>query len=102
MKLRALFLLLVTLASPAAAMLSPWYDSAEKITAILQSAAVADAVHQAPIGAVSNIGTTDSGNDLWQVRVQDCDLTVELIPEAPPEGMVGKITYTARPVGVCE
>lgn len=100
--MRAFFLLPLLIAQPAAAMLSPWYDSAEKITAILQSSAVADAVHQAPIGAVSNIGTAKSGNDLWQVRVQDCDLTVELIPEAPPEGMTGKITYTAQPTGPCE
>lgn len=100
--MRALLALPFLIASPAAAMLSPWYDSAEKITAILQSPAVADAVHQAPIGAVSNIGTAENGNDLWQVRVQECDLRVELIPEAPPEGMVGKITYTAQPVGACE
>lgn len=100
--MRKLVVLALLAATPAAAMLSPWYDSAEKISAILQSGAVADAVRQAPIGAVSNIGTATNGNDLWQVRVQDCDLTVELIPEAPPEGMVGKITYTAQPVGPCE
>lgn len=100
--MRALFLLPLCLATPAVAMLSPWYDSAEKISAILQSGAVADAVHQAPIGAVSSIGTADNGNDLWQVRVQDCDLTVELIANPPPEGMVGKITYAAQPVGACE
>lgn len=100
--MRKLVVLALLAATPAAAMLSPWYDSAEKISAILQSGAVADAVRQAPIGAVSNIGTATNGNDLWQVRVQGCDLIVELIPEAPPEGMVGKITYTAQPVGPCE
>ena len=100
--MRTLFLLPLFFATPAAAMLSPWHDSAEKIMAILTSAEVADAVRQAPIGAVSNIGTADSGNDLWQIRVQDCDLTVELIPEVPAEGMVGKVSYTARPIGPCD
>ena len=100
--MRALFLLPLFFAPPAAARLSPWYDSAEKIMAILQSAEVADAVRQAPIGAVSNIGAAESGNDLWQVRVQDCDLTVELVPAPLPEGMVGKVSYTARPIGPCQ
>ena len=100
--MRTLFLLPLLFATPAAALLSPWYDSGEKIMAILNSAEVADAVRQAPIGAVSNIGTADSGNDLWQIRVQGCDLTVELIPEVPAEGMVGKVSYTARPIGPCD
>ena len=100
--MRAIFLLSLCLASPASAMLSPWYDSGEKIRAILQSAEVADAVRQAPIGAISNIGTSKEGNDLWEVRVQQCDLTVEVIADAPSAGMVGKATYTVRPVGVCE
>ncbi len=100
--MRALFLLPLLFATPAAALLSPWYDSGEKIMAILNSAEVADAVRQAPIGAVSNIGTAESGNDLWQIRVQDCDLTVELIPEGPAKGMVGKVSYTARPISPCD
>lgn len=100
--MRALLPLALMFASPADAMLSPFYDSAEKIAAILQSTEVANAVRQAPIGSVSNIGTAKSGNDLWQIRVQDCDLTVELVPEMPTAGMVGKVTYAVKPLGPCE
>ncbi|MGB8813671.1 MAG: hypothetical protein WCC57_10835 [Paracoccaceae bacterium] len=87
-------------AGPAAAALSGFYDSAEKIGAILASAEVADAVKQAPIGAISNTGTSASGDDEWQVRVQDCDLTVHLIA-MPPEG-VGMTTYRVELAGPCK
>jgi hypothetical protein len=79
-------------ASPALAMLSPFYDSAEKITAILQDAAVADALRQAPIGAISNTGSFPDGADEWTVRTQECDLVLKLI--AKPAGMPGKATYS--------
>ncbi len=42
-------LFLVALTSPAVAALSGFYDSAEKITTILSSSLVADAVGQAPV-----------------------------------------------------
>jgi hypothetical protein len=87
-------------ASPAMAMQSPFYDSAEKITAVLQSEAVADAVRQAAIGQISEIGKDNAGIALWQVRVQECDLTVRLIAH-PPKG-VGKITYSVELTGPCK
>ncbi|MEH7826638.1 hypothetical protein [Gemmobacter denitrificans] len=96
---RALAVLALIAAQPALAALSPYYDSAEKITAILGDAAVADAVRQAPIGAISNSGTTKDGRDIWTVRVQDCDLTVHLtavLPQGP-----GKTTYLVELAGPC-
>ena len=97
---KVLGLVAVLLASPAMAMLSGYYDSAEKITAILQSEAVADAVRQAPIGSISNTGTAKDGADEWTVRVQECDLVVRVIGHAP-EG-TGKITYTVEVTTPCQ
>ena len=82
------------------AMLSGYYDSAEKIAAILQSPDVADAVRQAPIGGISNTGTAPDGADEWTVRVQDCDLVVRVIGH-DPEG-VGKTTYTVELTTPCQ
>lgn len=88
--------------SPAAAMVSGFYDSAEKIGTILSSGAVADALHQAPIGAISNTGTTKAGGDEWTVRSQACDLVVVLTAEPLPEGMVGKQTYSLSIAKPCD
>ena len=84
-------LALVLAAAPAEAALSGFYDSAEQINIILASAEVADALRQAPIGHVANTGTRKDGAHEWQVRTQECDLTVYLKP-VPPQG-VGKTTY---------
>lgn len=101
--MRMLFAGLAMLAaSPAAAALSGFYDSAEKIGTILASDAVADALRQAPIGAISNTGTAKDGGDAWTVRTQDCDLVVVLTAQPLPEGMVGKATYDLRIVTPCE
>ena len=97
---KVLGLVAVLAASPEMAMLSGYYDSAEKITAILQSGAVADALRQAPIGSISNTGTAKDGADEWTVRVQDCDLVVRVIGHAP-EG-VGKTTYTVEVTTPCQ
>lgn len=86
--------MLMLVASPGLALLSPYYDSAEKITTILQDSAVADALRQAPIGAVSNTGSFPDGADEWTVRTQDCDLVLRLNAVAP-EG-TGKITYSVE------
>lgn len=91
---------MIVLAQPALAMVSGFYDSAEKIATILASDLVADAVRQAPIGSISEIGKTEAGNAFWQVRVQECDLGVEL-KAIPPEG-VGKMTYEVVSVTACE
>lgn len=93
-------LLSATLATPAAAALSGYYDSVEKIGTILSSSIVANAVRQAPIGAITNTGTRKDGASEWQVRTQDCDLLVYLIPVLP-DGP-GKTTYKLDVPGTCE
>ena len=95
-----LSLVLTVLASPAMAALSPFYDSAEKISTILQSPEVADAVGQAPIGMISNTGTAPDGADEWTVRVQDCDLLLRLTAISPVG--VGKATYRVTLAGPCK
>ncbi|AWB47112.1 hypothetical protein HYN69_00010 [Gemmobacter aquarius] len=94
--------LVMLAASPATAALSGFYDSAEKIATILGSEAVADALRQAPVGAITNTGTTKDGADEWTVRTQDCDLVVALTAQPLPEGMVGKATYDLRIATPCE
>ena len=97
----AVTILLVGLAAvPAQAALSGFYDSGEQIGTILSSRAVADAVRQAPIGAISNTGTRKDGAHEWTVRVQACDLKVYLVP-VPPKGP-GKTTYTVETPAPCE
>lgn len=63
---------------------STFAESAAKIRAILDDPVVAAAVHQAPMAKVEEIGIAPDGADLWQVMVQDCDLTLRLLPT--PEG----------------
>lgn len=93
--------LIVALAAlPAQAALSGFYDSAEQIGVILSSAAVANALHQAPVGAISNTGTRKDGAREWTVRVQACDLKVYLVPVMP--NGVGKTTYTIEIPAACE
>ncbi|WP_119257092.1 hypothetical protein [Shinella zoogloeoides] len=93
-------LALVIAAIPAQAAVSGFYDSAEQIGTILSSAAVADALRQAPIGHVANTGTRADGAREWQVRTQECDLTVYLKP-VPPQG-VGKTTYELELGDACQ
>lgn len=70
--------------------MSGFHDSAEQINTILSSAAVADALRQAPIGHVANTGTRSDGAHEWQVKTQECDLAIYLNP-VPSKG-VGKTT----------
>jgi hypothetical protein len=99
-KLALAAMLLALPALPASAALSGFYDSAEKISTILSSEAVANALRQAPIGSVSNTGTREDGAHEWEVRTQECDLKVYLIPHAP--NGVGKTTYTVDVPNGCE
>lgn len=84
---------------PAQAALSGFHDSAEQIGTILASATVAEALRQAPIGHVANTGTRADGAREWEIRTQECDLTVYLIPV--PSAGVGKTTYTLELGNVC-
>lgn len=92
--------LLALTPTSAFAALSGFYDSAEQITAILSDSEIADALRQAPIGQIANTGTRDDGAHEWQIRTQDCDLTVYLIPVAPSGP--GKTTYRPEGPYACE
>ncbi|RRH72608.1 hypothetical protein [Falsigemmobacter faecalis] len=87
-------------ASPAAAALSGWYDSAEKISAILGDAALADQHRQMPLRKIENIGTDKDGADLWEVESQDCRMVVRL-RALPPKG-IGKTTWEVEGRGACD
>ncbi|MBB4067229.1 hypothetical protein [Gellertiella hungarica] len=100
MKRQILSLSILLIALPAEAAVSGFYDSAEQIGLILSSEAVADAVHQAPIGSISNTGTRKDGANEWTVRVQECDLKVYLKPVLP--NGPGKTTYELEAPGACE
>lgn len=93
-------ILIFGLSLPASAALSGFYDSGEQISTILSSAAVGDAIRQAPIGAITNTGTRNDGAHEWEIRAQDCDLKVYLVPKAPAG--VGKVTYAVEVPKACE
>ncbi|MET3924547.1 hypothetical protein [Devosia sp. 2618] len=100
MKLAYLPIALIILTSPAHAALSGFYDSGEQIGTILADANVADALRQAPIGAITNSGTRSDGAMEWEIRTQECDLIVYL-KSVPPQG-VGKTTYEVEIGNSCE
>lgn len=85
---------------PASAALSGFYDSGEQISTILASETVGNALRQAPIGAITNTGTRKDGAHEWEVRTQECDLKVYLVPKAPVGA--GKTTYTVEVPKACE
>lgn len=87
-------------ASPALAALSGWYDSAEKIAAILVDPAVADQHRQMPLRGIENIGTDKDGADLWQVESQECRMQVTL-RAIPPKGP-GKTTWEVATRSACD
>jgi len=88
-------------ASPAAAALSGFHDSAEQISAIFNSTEVDMALRAAPVAAVENTGTRADGTREWQIKTQECSLTVHLRADRPDGGMVGKTTYEVISVGQC-
>lgn len=88
------------LAAPAHAALSGFHDSAEQIRTILESAEVADALHQAPIESLEHEGVREDGAIRWEIETRRCDLTVYLRP-VPPAG-VGKTTYRVEVTNACE
>lgn len=90
---------LALLATPASAALSGFHDSAEQITAILQSAEVADALRQAPIESIEREGSRSDGAIKWEVETEACDLDVYLTP-IKPDG-VGKTTYQVEVNDLC-
>lgn len=90
---------LLLFASPASAALSGFHDSAEQITAILQSEALADALKQAPIESIEHEGVRSDGAIKWEVETKNCDLDVYLTP-VKPDG-AGKTTYQVEVNDLC-
>ena len=88
-------------AQPAVAALSGYYDSAEKITAILADGRIADLLRQAPLRAIRQTGTAPDGSEEWTLRTRDCSLRVMVIPQPPKAGMVGRTTYAVQPAPAC-
>lgn len=88
------------LSTPSHAALSGFYDSAEQITAILESPDVADALRQMPIKSLEHEGVREDGTIGWEIEAEGCDLTVRLRP-VPPAG-IGKTTYNVEVTGACE
>lgn len=97
-----MFVIAALTASPAFGMVSGFYDSANKIAAIFASGAVADALRQAPVGSVAEIGTNKDGAGQWMVRTQDCDLIVNVLAQPLPEGMVGAPEYRVEIAKGCD
>ena len=100
MRRAALFVLLSLGAVPAEAALSGYYDSAEQINMILSNAAIADAVHQAPIDGLTRGKARKDGAFEWIVRTGRCTLKVYLTPVVPD--YPGKTTYRVDPPGACK
>ena len=83
-------------AAPGFAALSPWYDRAEQIGAILGSEAIAGALGQRPVDSLEYEGQRSDGTVKWEIESEGCDLDVYLVPSPPEAGMVGKTTYQIR------
>ncbi len=99
---RAGLALLLLLPTAANAALSGYYDSIEQITAILNSESVAEQLGPWPIVSVEQSTTATDAAAQWIIRTQGCSLTVALAAEPPEDGMIGKTTYRAEPLGTCE
>lgn len=89
-----------SMAMPAQAALSGYYDSLEQIQAVVQDARVGNALKQLPISHIeSQAGAPGDTTRQWRVRSQDCELTI-LLEAKPPNGP-GKTTYAVKQVSAC-
>lgn len=94
------------LASPALAVLPPFYDSGSQIEAVLGSREVASAVGNAPILGLQAVKPKDEAQRAWQVKTARCTLVVTLDALAAgakggAPGMVGPTTYRVARIGAC-
>ncbi len=92
-------ILALTLAAPAQAALSGFYDSGAQIGVILQSGLVADALHQAPVEQITRGQSWPNGRQDWRLRTQRCALTVQLEPRK--RSTIGPVSWVVRSVGAC-
>jgi hypothetical protein len=84
----ALAALLIVAAGPAAAALSPYYQSIAEIERILGDPRLADALP----GQQAIVSITMTGNDVYEVKTARCAVTVTVVGIPPKEGepiMVG-------------
>lgn len=100
MKMRLSAATLLLASTPAHAALSGFYDSAEQIKTIIESAEVADALRQLPIESLEREGVRGDGAIRWEIEAEGCDLTVHLRP-ALPAG-VGMTTYDIEVGRTCQ
>ena len=99
-KLRVLAMLLAsTCTGQAGAAVSGFYDSAAKITAILEAPRLADVLRQAPIRSVEEAHLQPDGSSVWIIRSQHCDVEVTLVA-TPPKG-VGRSEWRVSEVSEC-
>lgn len=96
----SLFTLSVTLASPASAGLSGFFDAAEQVQAILSSTDVSSAMKEMPFDTLEQVRTRDNGEIEWRVQNSECYVIATLKP-IPPEAL-GKTTYEVSGVSPCE
>ena len=69
--------LALTVAGPAGAAVSGYWQSASELQAILGRNELADALRQQPVEAVTRVAP-----DIWEVRSRDCSLRVTVEKEA--------------------
>jgi hypothetical protein len=84
----ALAALLIVAAGPAAAALSPYYQSLAEIERILGDPRLAEALP----GQQAIISITTTGTDVYEIRTDRCTVTVTIVDIPPKEGepiMVG-------------
>ena len=79
--------------TPAQAALSPFYDRATQIEALLQSESLADALSQGPIDSLRFMGSDADGSTLWEIVSGACIGAARLQAQPPQPGMVGKTSY---------
>jgi hypothetical protein len=82
------------------AALPPYWDRIEQIEAILQSPALSEALHRAPIKSLSLEGTRDDGALIWQLESDTCTLTLHLVPIPPAQP--GPTRYKLEPPAPCD
>lgn len=82
------------------AALPPYWDRIEQIEAILQSPALSDALHRAPIKSLSLEGTRDDGALIWRLESEACTLTLHLVPIPPAQP--GPTRYKLEPPAPCD
>lgn len=88
----ALAAALILAAAPAAAALSPYYQSLAEIQRILGDPKLADGFRQEAIVSIEA-----TGHDVYEVKSESCSVTVTVVDVPPKEGesmMVGPRQFT--------